>query len=174
MASFRTDGPLRCRSACPSDLDACLAVYASARRFMVERGNPFQWGSAWPPEDVVAADIQAGRLWVALASAAGEKTDPVCGCFAVCEDDEPAYAHIDGAWLSDGPYVTLHRVASDGTRPGLLAAAVETAAAFSPHIRIDTHANNGPMRRKLALLGFFERGTVFLDDGGERIAFERL
>ncbi|MEY8436715.1 N-acetyltransferase [Atopobiaceae bacterium 24-176] len=173
MASSREASPLRCRLADSSDLDACLAVYASARRFMAERGNGAQWGSAWPPKSVVAADIEARRLWVAQRPAAVPGADAVCGCFAVCEGDEPAYARIDGVWADSGPYVTLHRVASDGTRQGLLAAAVKTAGRFSPHIRVDTHADNAPMRRKLAQLGFSERGVVLLDDGSERIAFER-
>lgn len=157
---------LACRPAKEADVPACLDVYAAARRFMAASGNPGQWGPSWPPAALVAEDVSAGRLWVA------EEGGRVCGCFAVCPGEEPSYASIDGAWLDGSPYVTLHRVASDGTARGVLAAAVAQARSENPHVRIDTHRDNAPMLRAVASQGFSPCGTVTVHDGTERLAFE--
>ena len=154
------------RPATEADIPACLAVYAAARRFMAASGNPGQWGSSWPPAALVAEDVFAGRLWVT------EEGGRVCGCFAVCLGDEPSYASIDGEWLDASPYVTLHRVASDGSARGVLAAAVEQARSENPHVRVDTHRDNAPMLRALAAQGLSPRGTVTGHAGTERLAFE--
>lgn len=39
------------RKAVPADEPAIAGVYAKARDFMKEHGNPDQWGSQYPPED---------------------------------------------------------------------------------------------------------------------------
>lgn len=38
--------------------------------------------------------------------------------FALCTGEDPTYAHIDGAWLDDDSYVTIHRIASSGIVKG--------------------------------------------------------
>ena len=40
-------------------------------------------------------------------------------------------------------------------------------------LRIDTHRDNAPMRGALEKLGFVPCGTVTVDDGTERIAYEK-
>ena len=43
-----------------------------------------------------------------------------CGAFVFFIGEEPTYRIIeDGAWIDDGPYGTIHRVASDGTERGI-------------------------------------------------------
>jgi len=45
-----------------ADLPRMLEIYAFARRFMAEHGNPNQWGPTnWPPEELLRADIAAGN-----------------------------------------------------------------------------------------------------------------
>lgn len=87
---------------------------------------------------------------------------------------EPTYSGGNCTWLSDAPYLTLHRVASDGTTGGILAAAVGFAAERGLDIRIDTHADNAPMRHLLPALGFTLCGTIYLADGSPRLAYHRL
>ena len=41
-------------------------------------------------------------------------------------------------------------------------------------LRIDTHADNAPMRGLLRKLGFAQCGTIRLADGSPRLAFERV
>ena len=44
----------------------------------------------------------------------------------------------------------------------------------TPHIRIDTHAQNLPMQQAILAYGFQERGTIYLQDGSPRQAYDYL
>ena len=49
------------------DLDRMMAIYAHARRFMAEHGNPNQWGPThWPPEALIHSDIRSGNSYVCV------------------------------------------------------------------------------------------------------------
>ena len=97
------------------------------------------------------------------------------GVFALLDGADPTYAHIeDGAWLSDAPYGTIHRLASAGRVHGVLRACVAWCAERQPHLRVDTHADNAPMLHLLPALGFVRCGIIHVADGTPRIAFERL
>ena len=52
------------RKAKTGDLARCLEIYSIARAYMRESGNPDQWGTAYPPQELIAEDIAAGRLYV--------------------------------------------------------------------------------------------------------------
>ena len=93
--------------------------------------------------------------------------------FAFLTGDDPTYAEIDGAWLSDRPYATIHRVASDGTHRGVFAEVMAFAVAMQPHLRIDTHAQNLPMQRQIERFGFRYCGVIQCRNGA-RMAFERV
>ena len=53
-------------------------------------------------------------------------------------------------------------------------AAVAFAAGRCPHLRIDTHADNRPMRNHIAGAGFVYCGIIRVEDGSPRLAYERL
>ncbi len=49
------------------DLPRMMEIYAYARDFMAEHGNPNQWGPTnWPPEGLIRADIAAGNSYVCV------------------------------------------------------------------------------------------------------------
>ena len=97
------------------ETDCCeiMKIYAHARRFMAEQGNPDQWGPTnWPPEALIHSDIQAGNSYVCIDE------DKIAGTFFFVRgrDIEPTYRVIeDGAWLDDSPYGVIHRLAANGT-----------------------------------------------------------
>lgn len=155
------------RRAVPADLAAVERIYAGARAFMAENGNPGQWGTGHPARAVVERDIQQQNLYV-LEDAQG-----IRGVFAFLLGEDPTYQTIyAGAWRHSLPYGTLHRVAGNGSG-GVLAAAVAFAEARCPYLRIDTHEQNAPMRRAIAKAGFQPCGTILTDDGSPRLAFDR-
>lgn len=54
------------RLAKPEDLGTVMKIYASAREFMKETGNPRQWGlSNWPSEERIRMDIAASKAMYA-------------------------------------------------------------------------------------------------------------
>ena len=47
----------RIRKAEGKDLPGIMEIYAGAREFMAEHGNPRQWGNTnWPPEALIRKD----------------------------------------------------------------------------------------------------------------------
>lgn len=150
-----------------ADFDRILDIYAIARDFMAQTGNPTQWGNHYPPLSMLEADIPAGNLYVV-------EDQGIHGVFAYFSEPDPTYAYIeDGAWLSDGPYGTIHRVASDGSG-GVFSAVLRFAMEQNSHVRIDTHGDNKVMQHVLTKHGFTRTGIIYLEDGDPRIAFERI
>ena len=153
------------RLANETDLPHILEIYAVAKEFMHTHGNPNQWNGAYPDEATLLADIQKGQLYVM-------DEDGIYGCFALIGGDDPTYAHIDGAWASDTPYGTIHRIAGSRTKKGVFAECVRFARTRFDHLRVDTHADNLPMQGAVTKEGFEHRGTIYLSDGAPRLAYE--
>lgn len=155
------------RRATEADLPEMRRVFDAARAYMAAQGNPNQWEPGYPTDEVFRGDMARGGLHV-LTDDTG-----IYGAFAFLTGDDPTYAEIDGAWLSDRPYATIHRVASDGTHRGVFAEVMAFAMAMQPHLRIDTHAQNLPMQRQIERFGFRYCGVIQCRNGA-RMAFERV
>ena len=56
------------RGATRSDLPEILKIYARAREVMAAAGNPAQWGTSFPPEELLKEDIDSNRLFVYLVN----------------------------------------------------------------------------------------------------------
>ena len=50
------------------DLPRIEELYANARRFMAETGNPNQWGNTTPVTSLLEDDIRKGDLFVPLTA----------------------------------------------------------------------------------------------------------
>ena len=121
------------RKATWEDLPRIEQLYADARRFMAQTGNPNQWGTTHPPMETLREDIRQGQLYVATDG------DTIHGVFMFFLGEDPTYRQIfEGSWLSDASYGTIHRIASDGSG-GILKAAVAFCGEKCAHLRIDTH-----------------------------------
>ena len=149
-----------------SDFNRVMEIYSFARGFMADTGNPNQWGNNFPPDSLIREDIAMGRLFVF------DENGIIHGSFAFILGDDPTYAHIDGAWLSSTPYGTIHRIAGDGVRNGILTDAVDFCRQRISHLRIDTHADNKIMQHLIEKNGFQRCGIIYIDDGTPRIAYE--
>ena len=156
------------RQAEQKDLFDISRIYERAREYMAATGNPTQWGKSFPPENLIKDDICQKYSYVVEADGG------IHGVFAFISGTDPTYAHIEGAWMSDAPYGTIHRIASDGTVKGVFAAAIAFCKSRISHIRIDTHADNKTMRRAIEKAGFKECGIIRVADGTPRIAYELI
>lgn len=155
------------RPAAMEDLPELLALYAEARAFMAANGNPDQWGTSSPPRHVLEEDIRKKRLFIC------ERNRSVCGAFALVFGDDPAYARIEGgAWRSDAPYGTIHRIAGKETERGIFEECLSWCREQTGHIRIDTHEKNAVMRHLIEKNGFVRCGIIHVADGSPRIAYE--
>lgn len=152
------------------DLDEILSIYASARRFMSEVGNPDQWGKVNPPRQCTIEDIISNKLYVA------SEDNSILAVFFFDVAEDPTYATIyNGNWLNNKPYGVIHRIAvSDSARGrGIAGACFDYAFAKCGNLKIDTHKDNVPMQKALAKQGFVKCGIIYLAHGDERIAYQK-
>ena len=157
------------RLATPADLPRLRRIYSAARAFMKANGNPNQWKDGHPADALLMADMEAGVLYIA------EEDGVPYGAFVLAAGPDPTYSRIDGeGWRTEGAYGVIHKVASDGSRKGFLHTVVEYAKERFFHLRIDTHEDNLPMQKALAKEGFSHRGTIYLQNGDPRLAYDRV
>ena len=156
------------RKAKREELPRIEEIYAFARKFMEETGNPPQWGKTIPEVSQLEDDIVKGDLYVLV------RDDIIHGVFYFYIGIDPTYGVIeDGQWRSDTPYGTIHRIAGDGSG-GVLAAAVAFGKQRINHLRIDTHNDNKIMQNAVAKHCFRRAGIIHLANGSPRIAYDLL
>ena len=150
-----------------ADLPAAIEIYEYARRYMKENGNPNQWQDNHPPQSMIESDIKAGRSYVCVDD------DKIAAVFYFNIERDPTYGKINGQWLNDEPYGVVHRIARGPGAKGAGAAAIDWCYAQHPNIRIDTHRDNLAMLRLLEKLAFTYCGIIWLENGDERLAFQK-
>lgn len=159
---------LSIRKSTASDLPAILDLYADARAYMAENGNPNQWVNGYPTPEMLENDIASGNSYVCLDG------DRVVGTFFFVIGDDPTYAKIyDGAWLDDAEYGVVHRITSARDTRGVASFCLDWCFRRHGNIRIDTHEDNVPMQKCLLKNGYVRTGTIFLENGDPRIAFQK-
>lgn len=138
-----------------------------------------QWQKGYPSKDVWKSDIASQSAWLAMDDAL------ILGVFAFQTTPDPSYAEIDGAWLTDTSYASMHRVCVSDSRKGKGVAGKMFEYGFQmakklgfESMRIDTHPGNLPMQRALEKAGFVRCGNIILkggcEDGDLRVAYEKI
>ena len=156
------------KKAAIQDMDRILPIYERARRYMRETGNPHQWKDSSPTCEQLEADIAQGNLYLITDE------DGVQGVFALIFGEDDSYGYIEGEWLNDAPYATIHRVASAGKKPGILGICLDYCETRCRNLRIDTHEDNRIMQHLVEKHGFVRCGIIYLASNGEpRIAYQR-
>lgn len=151
-----------------TDLETILMLYESARIFMRENGNPNQWGTSYPPIDLVKEDIQNQHSYVCVDNGT------IVGTFYFRKGIETDYNKIEhGTWLNDRPYAVIHRITALKDTKGVASYCLNWCWEQHKNLRIDTHKDNIPMQKTLEKNGFQLCGTIYLKDGSERIAFQK-
>ena len=156
------------RPAKKEDLPRILEIYAFARAFMAENGNPGQWGKTRPTSEQTEQDMEARKLYAVCCG------EIIHGVFFFQIGEEPTYREIyDGGWHENRPYGVIHRIAGDGSG-GVFAAALASCREKTEYLRIDTHRDNAVMQHLLKKSGFRYCGRIYVADGSERLAYDRI
>ena len=160
------------RHSTEQDFERIMEIYAIARQFMADHGNPNQWGPRnWPPADKIHKDIADKKSYVCVHDG------NVVGVFYYDygKDIDPCYLDIhDGAWKDDSPYSVVHRIAADGSVKGIGTFCLNWAYEKEKHLRIDTHGDNTVMQNLLTKLGFVQCGIIYVEeDDAPRYAYEK-
>lgn len=164
----------RFRHATMRDFPQMQKNYARARELMARSGNPTQWGHEFPRETVVLDDIAQHRS-ILLVDGTGPH-ERILAQFALCPGEDPTYRHIDGAWLDNDAYVTIHRICSSGLVKHAARECIRWALKHYGNVRADTHPNNKAMQHVLETSGFARCGLIQLLDrptDTTRIAYQR-
>jgi GNAT superfamily N-acetyltransferase len=133
-----------------------------------------QWQDGYPNPEVIQQDIEKGAGFVLT------EEETIIGYSAVLVNDEPAYAEIEGKWLSNGDFVVLHRVAISDQHVGkglakrILAFIEEFALSNNIYsVKADTNYDNPAMMKTFENSGYTYCGEVYFR-GSPRKAYEKV
>lgn len=133
-----------------------------------------QWQDGYPNPATLEDDLKKGYAYVI------EESGEILLYAAIIFDPEPAYEAIEGRWLTDGPYLVMHRIAvsSQAKGKGIATAFFHLAEDLCrskgvPSIKVDTNFDNAPMLRIMDKLGYTYCGEVYFR-GSARKAFEKV
>lgn len=155
-----------------ADIPAVAAILKAAVERMLTEGKQ-QWNQSYPNETHVRTDVVEGNGYIL------KRNNKTVAYGAVVFDGEPAYNSIRGKWLSDEPYVVVHRMAvlpdSQNRGCGISFLKSVEKLALSKGInnfRVDTNYDNIRMLNLLKKAGFVYCGEIWYQ-GGSRMAFAK-
>lgn len=151
------------------DLQQVMEIYDHARKFMKAHGNEHQWINGYPSRSLIESDIRLHHSFVCM-----DENRTLLGVFSFIKGKDPTYQQIEGNWLNDQPYGTIHRIASARKGTGIFNACVDWCLRQCPNLRIDTHEDNIPMQNAIRKNGFTRCGIIHTADGSPRIAFQKI
>ena len=156
------------RLATLNDLDTIKAIFVEAKKKMVSDGNQKQWQDIDYPFCFTKTDIEKKQCYVI------EEDNELVGTFTFIIGDDPTYSYIeDGKWLSDKPYGTIHRIASNNKVKHIFKTVLDYVLSFNVDIRIDTHKDNKRMIHLIETNGFKYCGIIYVRDGTPRLAYQK-
>lgn len=148
------------------DLERVMEIYAFARERMAANGNPYQWINGYPAVADIMRDISNGVSYVVVIDGM------IAGVFTYIIGNDPTYDVIEGEWLNDKPYGTIHRIASAPGFKGIADICLDFCKSKGIDIRIDTHSDNAPMLGWITSRGFSYCGIIYCHNGTPRKAFQ--
>lgn len=161
------------RVARATDSDRIWEIIQQAKAQM-RRENKQQWDESYPAMEHIMADLSSGYAYVLCAD------ETIVAYAAVVFDGEPTYNSIDGKWLSDLPYVVVHRLAvcDEMKHKGIAVIVMREIERLSVYkgvhsFKVDTNFDNLGMQKVLAKCGFDYCGEIFFQ-GDSRMAYEKL
>ncbi|MGX7106307.1 N-acetyltransferase [Hutsoniella sourekii] len=158
---------MQIRKAIYQDIPLILEIFAVGRQIQREVSGIRQWADGYPGPEMVEEDIQQGFAYVCV-----DDSDLPVAYFCLQTGIDPYYQEIAGEWLNDGPYVTIHRVASNGQIKGAGRYCLTWVLDHYSNVRIDTHQDNIPMTKLIESLPFSFCGVVTVADGTQRNAYQ--
>ena len=133
-----------------------------------------QWQDGYPNPEVVQKDVEQGEGFVLVTG------ETIIGYTAVLINDEPAYAEIEGNWLTNDDFVVIHRVAISEKYlgKGLAKMIIKNIEDFALSnniysIKADTNFDNTAMIKIFENSGYAYCGEVYFR-GSSRKAYEKV
>lgn len=158
------------------DINDVLKIIDDAKNYFKDN-NIDQWQKGYPNKEIIEQDIINKEGYVLI-----DNDTNIIGTLSLSFRGEPTYKEIyNGKWLTNNDFGVLHRVAVDIKYKGkglaniMISEAEKIAKSKGfKSLRVDTHENNIPMQRVLNKSNFKRCGNIYLIDGDERIAYEKI
>ncbi|MGL4760050.1 MAG: GNAT family N-acetyltransferase [Sarcina sp.] len=157
------------------DVEKIMYIIKQAQDYLKSQGID-QWQNGYPNAQTILNDIKNDVSYVL------EENGEVLATTVISFDGEPTYDKIyKGQWLSNYNFAVIHRIAvnNDYKGRGLAGKIIEATQEFCTEkdvksIRIDTHIENISMQNSVKKNGFKYCGIIYVCDGSDRVAFEKL
>ena len=157
------------------DIDKILEIINDAKVYLRSQGVD-QWQDGYPNREVIEIDIKDSCSFVL------EDEGTILGTTVIGFDGESTYDKIyEGKWLNNDIFAAIHRMAVDkkSRNKGIADILIKNIENLVQKrgirsIKVDTHKNNKVMQNFLIKNGFIYCGIIYLQDGNERVAFEKL
>ena len=163
------------RQAKISDLDQIVEIIELSKKYLKET-KVDQWQDGYPAKEDLRRDIESGNSYVLT------NKDEIVATTVISLDGESTYNSIfNGEWITNTEYIVMHRVAVHDKYKGkgIFKELIKEAESLALNkgifsIKIDTHRDNISMQRAVVKNDFKKCGIIYLEDGSERIAFEKV
>ncbi|EHK2327538.1 GNAT family N-acetyltransferase [Clostridium perfringens] len=163
------------RQAKISDLDQIVEIIELSKKYLKET-KVDQWQDGYPAKEDLRRDIESRNSYVLT------NKDEIVATTVISLDGESTYNSIfNGEWITNEDYIVMHRVAVHDKYKGkgIFKELIKEAEILALNkgissIKIDTHRDNISMQRAVVKNDFKKCGIIYLEDGSERIAFEKV
>ena len=163
------------RQAKISDLDQIVEIIELSKKYLKET-KVDQWQDGYPAKEDLRRDIESGNSYVLT------NKDEIVATTVISLEGESTYNLIfNGEWITNEEYIVMHRVAVHDKYKGkgIFKELIKEAESLALNkrilsIKIDTHRDNISMQRAVVKNDFKRCGIIYLEDGSERIAVEKV
>ena len=167
------------RLATLKDQQEITEIYEDAKKLFSDLGY-YQWKGEYPNYRNFLFDLNNNKILVL------EINNHIASILTLVSEIDKNYLEIDGKWLNDEEYVSIHRNATShnfyhqGYATTLFTEAEKYVLEMGRNnIRIDTHEDNIYMQRMLEKLGYKKCGIIKLLgrddlDNPYRIAYQKI
>ncbi|VYT81407.1 GNAT family N-acetyltransferase [Clostridium tertium] len=162
------------RKTTEKDLDSVIKIIDEAKEFL-KINNIDQWQNGYPNKEVILRDIENDHSYVL------DDNGEIIATTVLSFDGDKNYDVIyNGDWITDNKYGVIHRIAvsRDYANRGIGKKIIESSEDIAKEnniksMRADTHKDNKTMQSLLLKNGYEYCGIIFVEDGTERLAFEK-
>ena len=150
------------RLATTKDLEEIMNIINSAKKYLKEQGS-LQWNQddGYPSALDMVKDIENNSCYVYI------ENDEIVGTMSVITTPDENYYEIEGAWLTNSVYASIHRIACKYHNKNIGCKMLLGAEAIVKEkniysIKIDTHKINIPMTKTILKSGYTYCGIIKL------------
>ena len=161
-----------------NDINIVMEIINDAKKYLKSQ-NSLQWNQkdGYPTESDMMKDINNGSCYLYIHNS------EFIGTLSIITTPDENYDEINGKWLTNDNYASIHRIAIRNTHHHqgigikMLLEAEETVKAKNIYsIKVDTHKINIPMTTTLIKSGYTYCGVITLKRSKEdnlRNAYEK-